>query len=216
MPYNQCTGSTSPDYSLSHHCSRNPADKHALFCARDQCGSTNVKEICILKYLLIAFWHPNTDGVLTVQPKFTEINTETREVHTHATAVQWRKSESCSTLVKVKGVRCPVSLLSLLSGCMHTTGSLSHRTRASTMPPTTPHAFFFAPCPTQITTPPYLEVLLESWLHLGPSRLSAISVIGSAADSSPVSPCLLFSAHVLTLNCLEKRKRSWGSYEKRK
>lgn len=88
MPYNQCTGSTSPDYSLSHHCSRNPADKHALFCARDQCGSTNVKEICILKYLLIAFWHPNTDGVLTVQPKFTEINTETREVHTHATAVQ--------------------------------------------------------------------------------------------------------------------------------
>ena len=84
----------------------------------------------------------------------------------------------------------------------------------------------FHSLPPSITTP-YLGVLLESWLHLGPSRLGAISVTESAADSSPVSR-LLFSAHVLTLNCLENRKgveaamkkenrsRSWKAAKKKK
>lgn len=58
-------------------------------------------------------------------------------------------------VVEVKGVRCPVSLLFLLSGSMHTTGSLSHRTQAPMMPP----CFFFAPCPPQSQLP-----ILECYL----------------------------------------------------
>lgn len=74
--------------------------------------------------------------------------------HTHATAVQPQKSESCLTLVKVRGVRCPVSLLFLLSASMHTTGSLSHSfyalpTTAPALPSSSSSFFFFAPCPPQ-------------------------------------------------------------------
>lgn len=39
----------------------------------------------------------------------------------------------CLTLVKVKGFRCPLFMLLLLSGTMHTTGNLSHRTQAPMM-----------------------------------------------------------------------------------
>lgn len=89
-----------------------------------------------------------------------ETNADTREAHTHATAVQRRRSESCLTLAEVKRVRCPVYLLFLLSGSMHTTGSLSHRTQASTLPPRTPCIFFHS-LPRSNHSPPIVECYLS-------------------------------------------------------
>lgn len=143
-------------------------------------SETLKKAICRQKCLLVFrpfvsaenFCYLNSsDGQ---RPNFTEINSE---VHARAT-------ESRLTLVKVGGVRCPVSLLFLLSASVHTTASLSHRTQAPMMP----LCFFFTSCHPPSITAPSPEVLLESWLHLGPSRLAATSVIGSAADCSPVCP----------------------------
>lgn len=102
--------------------------------------------------------------------------------------------------MKVKGVRCPVSLLFLLSGSMHTTGSLSHRMQAPMMPP--------------------CFSLLHALLNHNPLSWSATWVMTTPGTLSPwchfchwiscwlqpYIPCLLFSAHVLTLNCLENRK----------
>lgn len=144
-----------------------------------------------------------------------ETNADTREAHTHATAVQRRRSESCLTLAEVKRVRCPVYLLFLLSGSMHTTGSLSHRTQASTLPPPEPPVSFFTPCPAPITAPLSWSA---TWVMTTPGTLSPRCHFCHRISCwlRPCIPCLLFSAHVLTVNCLENRKGIEAAVEKKK
>lgn len=166
------------------------------------------------KYLLIAFWpfqSAKMSGSWTSVPSNSSTQ-ETRELlfsnRSLSPALLWWRSGGGGG-----GVRCPVSLLFLLSGNMHTTGSLSHRTQASMMPP----CFFFAPCPPQ-SQPPHTPPWSATWVMTTPGTLSPrchfCHWINCWLQLS--IPCLLFSAHVLTLNCLENKKRSWGSYEKRK
>lgn len=81
--------------------------------------------------------------------------------------------------------------------------------------PWCPHASFFRSLPPPITVP-YLGVLLESWLHLGPSRLGAISVIGSAADFSPLYSLSFVLCPRINSELPREQKKSWDSCEKRK
>ena len=144
-----------------------------------------------------------------------ETNADTREEHTHTTAVQWRRSESCLALVEVKGVRCPVYLLFLLSGSMHTTGSLSHRTQASTLPPPprTPCIFFHS-LPRSNHNPPIAECYLSHDYTWDP--LASVPFLSS---DQLLTPALYPLSFVLCprINCElpGEQKRNWGSCEKK-
>lgn len=143
-----------------------------------------------------------------------ETNADTREAHTHATAVQRRRSESCLTLAEVKRVRCPVYLLFLLSGSMHTTGSLSHRTQASTLPPRTPCIFFHS-LPRSNHSPPIVECYLSHDYTWDP--LASVPFLSS---DQLLTPALYPLSFVLCprINCElpGEQKRNWGSCGKKK
>lgn len=75
--------------------------------------------------------------------------------------------------------------------------------------------------PSRLSRPPpitttYLRGLLESWLHLGPPSPQCHFCHWISCRLQPCIPHLLFSAHVLTLNCLENRKGVEAAMKKRK
>lgn len=75
--------------------------------------------------------------------------------------------------------------------------------------------------PSRLSRPPpitttYLGGLLESWLHLGPPSPQCHFCHWISCRLQPCIPRLLFSAHVLTLNCLENRKGVEAAMKKKK
>lgn len=81
--------------------------------------------------------------------------------------------------------------------------------------PEMPPCFFFASCPPQSQLP-LSECYLShdyTWDHLASVPFLSLDQLQTLA---PYPPCLLFSAHILTLNCLENRKRVEAASKKRK
>lgn len=135
------------------------------------------------KYLLIAFWpfqSAKMSGSWTSVPSNSSTQ-ETRELlfsnRSLSPALLWWRSGGGSGVLSLC-CSCCLGICTQQAAC-HTGRKL----------PWCPHASFSLLAPLNHNPPtPHLGVLLESWLHLGPSRLAAISVIGSTADSSSLSP----------------------------
>ena len=83
--------------------------------------------------------------------------------------------------------------------------------------PWCPHASFSLLAPLN-HAPPTSASSSATWVMTTPGTLSPRCHFCHWISCwlQPYISCLLFSAHVLTLNCLEKRKRSWGGYAKKK
>lgn len=133
-------------------------------------------------------------------------------MHTHATTVQRQKSESRLTLVEVNGVRRPVSLL------FPAVREYEHNRQLVTQDASSHDA------------PLRASFSLLAPLNHNPLSWSATWVMTTPGTLSPqchfchwiscwLQPCiscLLFPAHILTLNCLENRKAVEAAMKKKK
>lgn len=81
--------------------------------------------------------------------------------------------------------------------------------------PPEPPVSFFTPCPAPITAPLSWSA---TWVMTTPGTLSPRCHFCHRISCwlRPCIPCLLFSAHVLTVNCLENRKGIEAAVEKKK